>query len=118
MLWMCIRLCHPHRFIFLRRRRVHSKSGGNSPPSGSFATCEKRGNKSGNNNSSLLSFLRLFLPHRVPRKCLKFRLGLHSTPTRFRHIYFLDSRFSAARVTTGFKITSKQLSRAFPLDVR
>jgi hypothetical protein len=48
--------------------------------------------KQGNNQGpitvpwcSLCGFLLLY----VPCKCLKFRFGLHSTPTRFRHIYLV-----------------------------
>ena len=58
---------------------------------------EKRGNNQGTITVPERSLCG-FLLHRVPRKSLKFRLGLHSTPTRFRHIYQASNRLGEWRV--------------------
>jgi hypothetical protein len=111
--------------FFPQPRCVEQSVWANSPRPGISCDVRKTREKSGNVNSSLFFFLRSFLVHPVPRKSLKFRLGLNSTSllgTRERkakwfkrsHRFVRRKVFSAASVIMRFTAASTSAAWATP----
>src|SRR4029077_7367809 len=90
-LWRFVSACHPCREVFVLQPTCAQQVCGRTFRNPYF----KRHAKNEGTNQGKLTIPQCslcgFLLHRVPRKCLKFRLGLHSTPTRFRHICLKES---------------------------